>query len=254
MSTEQPPPPAGLPVGASTGPPPPFAPAPPPPSHNDWGPRRVLLGLMAFLGVVLGETVVISFFDPGLDTLAGRLTVQAALGISLIVAAFAAASPGSRAFASPSALGWRRPQQPWLGPTLIAYFGYVGCALVLAALLSPEQEDITRELGFDEGGFAAVAVGFLVIAMAPLSEELFFRGFMFKGLRRGMPLVLAAALSSAVWGLFHYTGPDSWAVCLQLTVFGCFLAWLYERTGSIWPPIGVHLFNNTLAFILLTSG
>ncbi len=213
----------------------------------------MLLGFLLFLVVVFFEAIVIQFFDRDIDTLAARLTLQGLLGASLIVVAFAAASPGSPLFASPSALGWRRPQRGWVGPTLIAYFGYVACALVLAALLSPEQEDITRELGFDEGGFAAVAVGFLVIVMAPLSEEIFFRGFMFKGLRRGTPLVFAAALSSAVWGLFHYTGPDSWAVCLQLAVFGMFLAWLYERTGSIWPPIGVHMFNNTLAFILLTS-
>jgi membrane protease YdiL (CAAX protease family) len=31
------------------------------------------------------------------------------------------------------------------------------------------------------------------------------------------------------------------------------LAWLYERTNSIWPTIAVHMLNNALAFALLTS-
>ena len=60
-------------------------------------------------------------------------------------------------------------------------------------------------------------------------------------------------ISSGIWGLFHYTGPDSWGVVLQLAVFGVALSWLYERTGSIWPTIGVHALNNAIAFALLTS-
>ena len=252
MNTEQPPPPAGPPLSESEAPPS-FPQPPPPPVDAPWGPGRVFLGLLLFLVVVFFETVVIQFFDRDIDTLAGRLSLQALLGFSLIAVAFAAASPRAKVFAEPAALGWQRPRGGWIGPTLIAYFGYVACALVLAVLLSPEQEDITRELGFDEGGAAAIAVGLLVIVMAPLSEEFFFRGFVFAGLRRGMPWVVAAVISSAVWGLFHYTGPDSWAVCLQLAIFGMFLSWLYQRTGSIWPPIGIHAFNNALAFILLTS-
>ncbi len=252
MSTEQPPPPTGSPLSESEAPPS-FPQPPPSPAEAGWGPSRVLLGLLLFLVVVFFEATVIQFFDRDIDTLAGRLTLQGLLGISLIAVAFAAASPGAQVFSAPAALGWQRPKRGWIRPTLIAYFGYVACALVLAALLSPEQEDITRELGFDEGGAAAVAVGLLVIVVAPLSEEFFFRGFIFTGLRRGMPVLIAAVISSAVWGLFHYTGPDSWAVCLQLAIFGLFLCWLYQRTGSIWPPIGVHAFNNALAFILLTS-
>ena len=40
---------------------------------------------------------------------------------------------------------------------------------------------------------------------------------------------------------------------LQLSIFGLALAWLYERTGSIWPTIAVHALNNAIAFALLTS-
>ena len=40
---------------------------------------------------------------------------------------------------------------------------------------------------------------------------------------------------------------------LQLAVLGIVLAWLYERTGSLWPPIALHVFNNALAFAVLVS-
>ncbi|MGH2951253.1 MAG: lysostaphin resistance A-like protein, partial [Solirubrobacterales bacterium] len=110
-----------------------------------------------------------------------------------------------------------------------------------------------RDLGFGEGNFGSIAAGFLIIAVAPLSEEVFFRGFLFGGLRRGVPFALAAVLSAGIWGLFHFTGPESWGVVLQLTVFGIALAWLYDRTGSLWPPVAVHALNNALAFAVLTS-
>jgi uncharacterized protein len=86
-----------------------------------------------------------------------------------------------------------------------------------------------------------------------VTEEIFFRGFMFSGMRRRLPFAAAAAISAGVWGLFHYTGPGTWGVVIQLAVFGIVLAWLYERTGSIWPGIGVHALNNAIAFAILTS-
>jgi membrane protease YdiL (CAAX protease family) len=89
--------------------------------------------------------------------------------------------------------------------------------------------------------------------VAPVTEEVFFRGFMFNGLRRGTSFAVAALVSAAIWGVFHYTGEGSWGVVLQLTVFGIVLAWLYERTGSVYPTIAVHGFNNAVAFAILMS-
>jgi membrane protease YdiL (CAAX protease family) len=137
--------------------------------------------------------------------------------------------------------------------SVLAYLAYLGAALVIAAALQPEQEDVTRDLGFGEGNFGSVAAGLLIIAVAPISEEIFFRGFLFGGFRRGAPFAAAAVASAGIWGLFHYTGPDSWGVVVQLTAFGLALAWLYERTGSLWPPIALHVLNNALAFAVLTS-
>ena len=56
-----------------------------------------------------------------------------------------------------------------------------------------------------------------------------------------------------IFGLFHFTGPGSIAVVPQLAFFGFALAWLYEKTGSIYPPMAVHAVNNALAFAILTS-
>ena len=179
--------------------------------------------------------------------------LQLTLAVTLIGVAFVAANPGAPVAASAAALGLRRPRGRFVRATVLTYLGYLGCAIVIAALLAPEQEDITRELGVDDGVLGAVAAATLIIAVAPLSEEIFFRGFMFSGMRRALPFALAALIPSAVWGLFHYTGPESWGVVLQLGIFGLWLCWLYERTGSLWPPIAVHALNNAIAFAILTS-
>jgi membrane protease YdiL (CAAX protease family) len=99
----------------------------------------------------------------------------------------------------------------------------------------------------------AIAAAVLIVAAAPLSEEIFFRGFMYAGLRRRLPIWAAALISGAVFGLLHYTDPDSIGVVPQLAVLGVLLAWLYERTGSLWPPILLHVVNNGIALAIVSS-
>jgi membrane protease YdiL (CAAX protease family) len=222
------------------------------PRQPDWGATRTLAGLGIFLLALILEAGVISAFDSDLDSLGAKLSLQALLALSLVAVAFGVAGGGS-GLVAPEALGLRRPLRSPVRPAIIAYLVYIGFAIVIAALIRPEQEDLTRELGFHENAVGAVAAAVLIVLAAPLSEEIFFRGFMFAGIRRSAPFWVAAASSAAVWGLFHYTGPGSWGVCLQLAIFGVILAWLYERTGSIWPTIAVHMFNNALAFAILAS-
>jgi membrane protease YdiL (CAAX protease family)/uncharacterized RDD family membrane protein YckC len=236
---------------------PPAADVPPPAEPpTAWGPQRVLGGLAVLLALVAVEAVVVSAIDGGEGddfSLAASLVLQASLAATMVAVAFAVARPGG-GWALPGELGLRRPLHPAIKASAIAYFAYVGCALVIAALIQPEQEDVTRDLGADEGVLGSIAAGFLIVCVAPVTEEVFFRGFMFKGLRRATSFVVAALVSAGIWGIFHYTGPESWGVVLQLTVFGIALGWLYERTGSLYPTIAVHGLNNAIAFtILMTS-
>jgi uncharacterized protein len=258
---ESSPPPPLPPPGAEPSPvqpPPPAWPGAPAPAggpklpQTPWGPARALGGLAALLLVTGIWALLISAFDPDLDSLGATLALQALLAATLIGVAFVIAQPAG-GLADPALFGLRRPTQPVIKDTVLAYLAYIGCALVIYALLQPEQEDVARELGFDEGVLGSLAAGFLIVVAAPISEEVFFRGFLFRGLSRALPFAGAAVVSAGVWGLFHFTGADSWGVVVQLAVFGVILAWLYERTGSLWPPIAVHAFNNALAFAILAS-
>ncbi|HEX2436072.1 MAG TPA: CPBP family glutamic-type intramembrane protease [Solirubrobacterales bacterium] len=218
-----------------------------------WGPTKVLWGTLAAIGALIVETGVIAAFDPEIESTAAQLSLQALLAFNLFAVSLGFASPRASPLARLHSLGLRGFAASALGITALAYVAYIVFAAVWYALVQPEQEDVTRELGFDEGGLAAVIAGFLIVAVAPLSEEIFFRGFMYGGLRRRLPVWVAAVISGVVFGLVHYTGPDSIGVVPQLAVLGILLAWLYERTGSLWPPILLHLLNNSLALVVITS-
>jgi uncharacterized protein len=217
-----------------------------------WGTARVMAGLALLLVITVLAAAIASAFDPDLETLGAVLVLQGLLAAAMIFVPFQVANPE----------GWARPAALGLGPSLrapvstavLGYVAYLGCALVISALFSPEQEDITRELGVDEGVLGAIAAFFLIVIAAPVAEEIFFRGFMFAGIRSHGSFAVAALVSSGIWGLFHYTGEGSWPVVLQLSLFGVILCAVYERTGSIRPTIVLHTLNNAIAFAVLTSG
>jgi uncharacterized protein len=244
--------PASATSGAIAHPPPPPASSPGKPTAS-WGPGRVAGGIGALLLTTLVEVGVVSAFDPNLDSLAARLVTQALLAMTLVGVAFLITRNVGGGLASPGALGLRRPRRSWIGVAAAAYLGYIVMALAYSTLVHPHQEDVTRDLGFGHGAFGTVAAGVLIVVAAPFSEEVFFRGFIFGGLRHRFSFPVAGLISAAIFGLFHYTGPGSLGVVPQLAFLGFALSWVYEETGSVYPTIAIHAVNNALAFALLTS-
>jgi membrane protease YdiL (CAAX protease family) len=84
----------------------------------------------------------------------------------------------------------------------------------------------------------------LVVLLAPLNEELVFRGFLYGGLRRIAPAWTALVLSAVLFGLVHFTPPTT---ILPMFVFGLFLARLMERTGSIVACFVAHATFNAIS-------
>ena len=247
-----PPPPASVPPPGDAEPPPDAEPRPGPATSPTWGPGRVVVGILALLLTTVFEVGIVSAFDPNLNSLAARLVTQALLAITLIGVAFAV-SAESGGIARPQAFGLRRPLRSPLGPAAKAYALYFIFAIVYSLLVHPHQKDVTRNLGFGHGNLGTVAAGILIVVAAPISEEIFFRGFIFGGLRGRLHFWVAAGISAGIFGLFHYTGPGSLGVLPQLAVLGFALCWVYDRTGSIYPTMAIHALNNALAFAILTS-
>ncbi len=221
-----------------------------------WGGGMVALGVLIAAGAMLTGTIIVAIFDPQLDSPAARNAAQLAVALSLIGTAlgfafFDARGKLKQAFGE-LGLG-PRVALGALGLAVLAWVAYIVMAGILTPLLQPDQKDVTRELGTNKDELGSVAVAaFLIVIAAPLSEELFFRGFMFGGLRRSMSIWPAAVISAVVWGSLHL-GAGNIGVAVQLAVFGVILAWLYERSGTLWAPVFAHVINNTIAFVLLVT-
>ena len=123
---------------------------------------------------------------------------------------------------------------------------------VVTRLLShghPIQQDVSvlaREV--PPGLRALLAV--LVVCVAPVVEELVFRGVLLSGLASRMRIGWAIVVSAVIFGCIHL--PDfrfAWYPIPGLILLGLVLAWLRVRTRSLWPSITLHATNNLVAAI-----
>ncbi|MBM3542185.1 MAG: CPBP family intramembrane metalloprotease [Alphaproteobacteria bacterium] len=94
-----------------------------------------------------------------------------------------------------------------------------------------------------------VLLGLAMVVAAPIGEELLFRGVIFGTLRRTVGFWPSALLSAAAFGSAHMI----LAAIPPAFVLGVALAWMYERAGSIRPPIAVHVIHNALVFLGLVA-
>jgi hypothetical protein len=78
------------------------------------------------------------------------------------------------------------------------------------------------------------------IVVAPVVEELFFRGFVFAGLRERYGWRRAALLSAGLFAVIHLQP----LAVIPIFVLGTVFAYLYHRSGSIWPAVIMHVLTN----------
>ncbi len=81
------------------------------------------------------------------------------------------------------------------------------------------------------------------VIIAPVVEEVFFRGFVFAGLRQRYDWKKAALISSALFAVIHVTP----TTMIPIFILGLIFAYLYHRSDSIWPAILMHVSTNALA-------
>ncbi len=124
--------------------------------------------------------------------------------------------------------------------------------LVIALLNLPESE-IEQEMEelYEKTGLLVQVI--VIGVIAPLAEDMTFRGLVFRRLREDLDPLFAALLSGLAFGIYHGNLTQG----VFATVMGFVFAMLYEHYGTIMVPIAAHMLNNlyaTLANELLYSG
>jgi membrane protease YdiL (CAAX protease family) len=130
----------------------------------------------------------------------------------------------------------------------IAFMGIAGFfvfELVYSAVLHPKNPQKTVEnLGADRNTTLLICGALLVIVVAPVCEEIFFRGFLFRVLRSRTSFWLAAIVDGVLFGVVHGVN----AAFPVLVVLGIVLCWVYERSGTLFATIAIHATNNVIAY------
>lgn len=97
-----------------------------------------------------------------------------------------------------------------------------------------------------------VLSGFAAAVSAPVVEEIFFRGFLYRSLRNRLPIFPACLIAAVIFGLGHTQYPL--LVRPEVVFFGVIACLLYERTGSLLPGIALHSFVDASAFDTALTG
>ena len=143
---------------------------------------------------------------------------------------------------------------------LAAYLFWYAMSLVMVAILTAlnQSQDLPNDMAMDvlaQQNFRVTLT--LSVIVAPILEEILFRGILFQSIRKHSRL-WAYVASIAMFGLYHvwqfaYLYQD-WTYllyALQYIPITLALTWSYEHTGSLWVPIFFHASNNYMAMQIL---
>lgn len=219
-----------------------------------WKPWSAFLALiLGFVAASIGFIVIAtiaSAFGASFEDPPPAVTISATILQNVLLIAAAIFFARTVARPTPWQFGLRRPAWwPSVGWTVLAFFAFIAFSAtwISAMGLENEEDTLPAELGVDESTVALIAVAFLVTVVAPVGEELFFRGFYFRALANWKGIWPAAVITGITFGAIH-AGGSPIGFLVPLGVFGVVLCLLYAKTQSLYPPIVLHAINNSLAF------
>ena len=219
-----------------------------------WGVRDALLAMVA---VPLVATAFAALVAVGLELPDAVSLVVASLalcGLAVLVGRRPARQSGGWS----SALGLDLPE--WsdcariLGWTLLLILAQGAVASALLAVPALRGVEPESNVGFleDQSLPVLLVLSVLTVTVAPVVEEVLFRGVVLRGLMLRMPFWPAALLSSAGFGLLHVQSLSAGSVFTVLAIgtLGLGLCLLARRTGRLGPCIGVHSLYNAGVLVL----
>jgi len=202
----------------------------------NWGGTPMLIIVMAFF--------IISFIATLFSSTAGAYAGSLAL---ILLPLYLVLYTYDR---SAETMGFQKPVMKWILVLLPAIF----VLLFLNELVYEITERILGQFPLEELMEELLTENPLLMGintgvLGPIGEEVFFRGFVYTGLRRKYGVKNGILLSSLFFGLTHGI---PWQIPYAF-VAGIILAYVYEKTGSLYSPILLHVINNSLSVIGIMS-
>ena len=155
------------------------------------------------------------------------------------------------------------PKRVWpeiragMGFAVILYVAVAVAAAVLTALfqsVARHSVHTPRQLPAHLSAVGVIIAILYAVVIAPIHEELFFRGVLFRSLADRHGFLVGAFGSAVAFGLVHYipsTFSDSLLLMTIMVGTGVGLAWFYERRGNIVADIAAHATFNVIGLTLI---
>jgi len=115
--------------------------------------------------------------------------------------------------------------------------------------LAPQLQEIVLLYLDSDSTFLMLLVFFASCIVAPLAEEVIYRGIIYRALKKRFSLSAAIIFSSLIFALFH----GEVAGLPSIFFLGVLLAFLFEKYNNLWPSIGLHFFNNFFSNLALLA-
>jgi membrane protease YdiL (CAAX protease family) len=227
--------------------------SPPPAAWRGVGSHRLVIAttLLIVLLANVGPVAYVSLTGPeGLRTLPGFVTAALSVDLALLAITYLR-------FIRPGVLTTHD-----LGLDQGRLVRLVGIGLLLGfgvLVISAVIQGVIQALGFKQTQMVSLQyirefppIGFLAVVLAggvlaPIAEELYFRGFVFRSYLQTRSLWVAYGATSLLFATLHLNLP----ALLPILVLSVLLCLAYHKTGSIIPSIVGHAVNNTTAFCIL---
>ena len=116
---------------------------------------------------------------------------------------------------------------------------------IIVQIPSPSIEEFEQMLSGNETMLMAFALAAIIVA--PIAEELLYRGVLVNGIKNKFGTKAAIIGSSLVFAVAHGNVPQG----IGAFTIGILLAYAYIKTESLWVPILLHFINNLSAFFII---
>lgn len=135
----------------------------------------------------------------------------------------------------------------------VGFIVFMIVAVILVAILQSifpginwsESQDVGFSNLISSSDFILAFISLVVVA--PVAEELIFRGWLYGKLRAKIPAIPAMLVVSILFGIVH----GQWNVGVTVFVMSIAMCTLREITGTIWGGILIHILKNGIAFYFL---
>ncbi len=138
----------------------------------------------------------------------------------------------------------------WAPAGLVVYFILTAIITTLAMSFLPfidyNQAQETGYSGISQQ-YEYILAFLMLVIVAPIAEEVLFRGYLFGKLRKYAPIWLSILITSVLFAMVHF----AWNVGLDVFALSIVLCVLRVVSGSLWPSIMLHMMKNGIAFYFL---